>query len=81
MELCAQLASRRPDPDLLVWPETMWPWQMILDGRLPSGSRLPANRVLAQDFSLSRNTVATALQQLLAEGYVETRRGDGTAYR
>ncbi|MFP6746898.1 MAG: PLP-dependent aminotransferase family protein [Alphaproteobacteria bacterium] len=52
--------------------------QMILDGRLPSGSRLPANRVLAQDLSLSRNTVATALQQLLAEGYVETRRGDGT---
>ncbi len=52
--------------------------QMILDGRLASGSRLPANRVLAQDMSLSRNTVATALQQLLAEGYVETRRGDGT---
>lgn len=51
---------------------------MILDGRLPSGSRLPANRVLAQDLSLSRNTVATALQQLLAEGYVETRQGDGT---
>ena len=51
---------------------------MILDGRLPSGSRLPANRVLSQDLSLSRNTVATALQQLLAEGYVETRRGDGT---
>lgn len=51
---------------------------MILDGRLPSGSRLPANRVLAQDLALSRNTVATALQQLLAEGYVETRRGDGT---
>ena len=52
--------------------------QMILDGRLPSGSRLPANRVLAQDMALSRNTVATALQQLLAEGYVETRQGDGT---
>jgi GntR family transcriptional regulator/MocR family aminotransferase len=51
---------------------------MILDGRLPSGSRLPANRVLAQDMALSRNTVATALQQLVAEGYVETRRGDGT---
>ena len=50
---------------------------MILDGRLPSGSRLPANRVLAQDMALSRNTVATALQQLVAEGYVETRRGDG----
>ncbi len=52
--------------------------EMILDGRLTSGSRLPANRILAQDLSLSRNTVATALQQLLAEGYVETRQGDGT---
>ena len=51
---------------------------MILDGRLAPGSRLPANRILAQDLSLSRNTVATALQQLLAEGYVETRQGDGT---
>ena len=52
--------------------------EMILDGRLPSGSRLPANRILAQDLALSRNTVATALQQLLAEGYVATRQGDGT---
>ena len=52
--------------------------EMILDGRLPSGSRLPANRIMAQDLSLSRNTVATALQQLLAEGYVATRQGDGT---
>ena len=52
--------------------------QMILDGRLAPGSRLPANRVLAQDLKLARNTVATALQQLLAEGYVVTRQGDGT---
>ena len=52
--------------------------QMILDGRLAPGSRLPANRVLARNLKLSRNTVATALQQLLAEGYVVTRQGDGT---
>ena len=52
--------------------------QMILDGRLAAGSRLPANRVLAQNLKLSRSTVATALQQLLAEGYVVTRQGDGT---
>jgi apolipoprotein N-acyltransferase len=37
MALCAQVASRRPDPDLLVWPETMWPWRMILDGREAGG--------------------------------------------
>ncbi|MDP6566932.1 MAG: PLP-dependent aminotransferase family protein [Alphaproteobacteria bacterium] len=51
---------------------------MILDGRLSAATRLPANRALAADLSLSRNTVATAMQQLLAEGYVETRHGDGT---
>lgn len=52
--------------------------QMILEGHLAPNSRLPANRTLAQYLKLSRNTVASALQQLVAEGYLVTRQGDGT---
>ena len=50
----------------------------ILSGRLPSGSRLPASRELAQVTGLSRNTVLSAYDQLIAEGYIESRAGSGT---
>jgi len=50
----------------------------ILSGRLRSGDRLPATRSLAAQLSLSRTTVATAYDQLQAEGYVEGRHGSGT---
>ncbi|MHA7848641.1 MocR-like pyridoxine biosynthesis transcription factor PdxR [Serratia sp. D1N4] len=50
----------------------------ILDGSLPPSSRLPASRDLAQELSLSRNTVLTVYEQLLAEGYVFSRQGSGT---
>jgi len=50
----------------------------ILDGRLRPGSRLPASRALARDLSISRNTVTTAFDQLIAEGYIEARTGAGS---
>lgn len=50
----------------------------VLDGRLGSGTRLPASRDLALMLSLSRNTVVRAYEQLYAEGYLESRVGDGT---
>jgi GntR family transcriptional regulator/MocR family aminotransferase len=40
----------------------------ILDGRLPSGSRLPSTRTLARDLGLSRNVVLLAFAQLIDEG-------------
>ncbi|RRV20928.1 PLP-dependent aminotransferase family protein [Pseudomonas sp. o96-267] len=52
--------------------------ERILDGRLASGTRLPASRELAALLSISRNTVTRALDQLYAEGYVAGRVGDGT---
>ncbi|GHG88330.1 GntR family transcriptional regulator [Pseudodonghicola xiamenensis] len=52
--------------------------QMILSGRAHPGARLPASRQLARDLSVSRQTALTALDQLLAEGYLETRPGAGT---
>ena len=49
----------------------------ILAGQLPAGTRLPSSRSLAEDLSVSRATVVAAVDQLVAEGYVEGRRGSG----
>ena len=61
-------------------------WRQLADalrhrvsaGELAAGSRLPSTRMLAHDLELSRNTVATAYEQLLADGWLEGRRGAGT---
>ncbi|MEZ4862177.1 MAG: PLP-dependent aminotransferase family protein [Caldilineaceae bacterium] len=50
----------------------------ILDGRLGRGARLPSTRELSATLGVARNTVMTAFDQLLAEGYLESRVGDGT---
>ncbi len=50
----------------------------ILSGKLVSGTRLPASRNLAKQLSVSRITVVTAYEQLLAEGYLEGKVGAGT---
>jgi GntR family transcriptional regulator / MocR family aminotransferase len=50
----------------------------ILSHQLPFGGKLPSTRDLAQDLKLSRNTVLSAFEQLLAEGYVMAQTGSGT---
>jgi len=50
----------------------------ILDGSLHPGTQLPPSRTLANELGISRNTVIGAFDQLLAEGYLETRQGAGT---
>jgi GntR family transcriptional regulator/MocR family aminotransferase len=50
----------------------------ILGGRLPTGCRLPASRELSQVTGLSRNTILSAYDQLIAEGYIVSRAGSGT---
>lgn len=50
----------------------------ILSGQLAPGSRLPSSRQLAGDRGVSRNTALAAYDQLIAEGYAETRQGSGT---
>jgi len=49
----------------------------ILAGHLPAGARLPSSRALAEELSVSRSTVVAAIDQLVAEGYAEGRRGSG----
>lgn len=50
----------------------------VAEGTLQPGIRLPASRVLAQELGLSRITVSSAYEQLVAEGFLEARRGAGT---
>ena len=50
----------------------------ILSGRLRSGQRLPASRMLAKSLGLSRTTIIQGYDQLISEGYLETRPGAGT---
>ena len=52
--------------------------EAVADGRLPAGHRLPATRVLAADLGVARNSVATAYERLVAEGYLFARVGAGT---
>ncbi|MFF4044814.1 GntR family transcriptional regulator [Streptomyces sp. NPDC001816] len=49
----------------------------IGDGAYPSGSLLPPQRVLAEDFEVSRDTVQRALRELRDLGYVDARQGSG----
>src|SRR5215813_1864195 len=50
----------------------------ILLGQLAPGTRLPSTRQMAADLGVSRNTMMSAFDQLIAEGYVEGRVGAGT---
>ena len=51
---------------------------LLLDARVPSGARLPAERRLAAALGVSRTTVAAAYRLLREEGYLASRRGSGS---
>jgi DNA-binding transcriptional regulator YhcF (GntR family) len=50
----------------------------VHDGRLPTGTRLPTVRRLADDLGLAANTVARAYRELEQDGVVATRGRNGT---
>ncbi len=52
--------------------------QLIQHGALKVGDRLPANRELAETLGVNRSTVATAYDELLADGLITARVGSGT---
>lgn len=54
---------------------------LVLDGRLPVGTRLPAERELCGRLELSRNTVAAAYGLLREREYLESVRGSGSRLR
>ena len=52
---------------------------VVRDGRLRSGTRLPSSRTLAADLGIARNTVAEVYAQLVAEGWLTAHTGSGTS--
>jgi len=50
----------------------------IRAGRLRAGTKLPPSRLLADELQVSRGVVVEAYSQLVAEGYLVARSGDGT---
>lgn len=54
---------------------------LVLDGRVPAGTRLPAERDLAAGLGLSRTTVSAAYGALRDAGFLESRQGSGSVVR
>ena len=52
--------------------------QLILEGALKPGERLPAERELAQRLAVSRPSLREAILKLKTKGLIESRRGGGT---
>src|SRR5262245_18997524 len=50
----------------------------ILERRLRAGQRIPSTRSLTLELRVSRLPLLTAYEQLVAEGYLESRTGSGT---
>jgi len=50
----------------------------VLSGALRAGTRVPSSRSMASQLGVARASVVSAYEQLLAEGYVESRHGSGT---
>ena len=50
----------------------------VLSGALCPGTRVPSSRAMASKLGVARASVVLAYEQLLAEGYVESRQGSGT---
>ncbi|MBO0867078.1 MAG: PLP-dependent aminotransferase family protein [Micromonosporaceae bacterium] len=69
-------APRRNTPDYAALAGTIR--GLLIDGRLPLGVRLPAERELATALGISRTTVAAAYRRLRDSGHLASRRGAGS---
>lgn len=67
-----QIKVRRLSDDIVTKLEGM-----ILEGTLRAGERLPAERVLAEQFGVSRPSLREAIQKLAAKGLLVSRQGGG----
>lgn len=52
--------------------------ELIGDGRIPTGTRLPSERAVTEALGVSRNTVTRAYADLIAAGFAAARQGAGT---
>ena len=67
-----QVRQRRLSDDIVSQLEAM-----ILEGTLKAGERLPAERLLAEQFGVSRPSLREAIQKLVARGLLVSRQGGG----
>ena len=67
-----QVRQRRLSDDIVSQLEAM-----ILEGTLKAGERLPAERLLAERFGVSRPSLREAIQKLVARGLLVSRQGGG----
>jgi GntR family hexuronate regulon transcriptional repressor len=51
--------------------------ELIISGKYPVGQKLPPERLIAEEFNVSRTVVREAIIMLELEGYVEVRKGSG----
>lgn len=65
-----QVRPRRLSDDIVERLEAM-----VLEGSLRAGERLPAERVLAEQFGVSRPSLREAIQKLSAKGLLVSRQG------
>jgi DNA-binding transcriptional MocR family regulator len=54
---------------------------LIIDGRIPLGTRIPAERDLAGQLGISRTTVSASYAELRESGYLDSLRGSGSVAR
>jgi GntR family transcriptional regulator/MocR family aminotransferase len=54
---------------------------LIISGALSKGARLAPSRTLARHLGISRNSVLTAINRLIADGWLQTRRRSGVYVR
>lgn len=67
-----QIKVRRLSDDIVSKLESM-----ILEGTLKAGERLPAERILAEQFGVSRPSLREAIQKMAAKGLLVSRQGGG----
>jgi GntR family transcriptional repressor for pyruvate dehydrogenase complex len=67
-----QVSQRRLSDEIVSQLEAL-----ILEGSLQRGERLPAERLLAERFGVSRPSLREAIQKLVAKGLLVSRQGGG----
>jgi GntR family transcriptional regulator / MocR family aminotransferase len=78
VEVIQQYLDRQPGAEKVRLRIYMALRQAILEQALAPETRLPPTRKLSDELGVGRNTVVRAYEQLLVEGYLEGRVGDGT---
>lgn len=55
-----------------------WIKEKIENGEWTVGNKIPTQRAMAKSFGVNRSTVVWALEELMADGLIEGKRGNGT---